>query len=67
MPVMNGIEATKEIRLFRPYLPIIATTAYALHGDKEKFLGIGCSDYIAKPMKRDELMGLVTKYLITNS
>ena len=62
MPVMNGIEATKQIREFRPELPIIAITAYAQTGDKHRFIEAGCNDYVAKPVKKDELIKVINKY-----
>jgi CheY-like chemotaxis protein len=59
MPVMNGIEACQRIRgSENPHkrdIPIIALTAYAMAGDKEKFLAAGMNDYIAKPAQAEEL------------
>lgn len=63
MPIMNGYEATKEIKKFRPKLPIIAQTAYAIAGDKEKALAAGCDDYISKPIKKEELIEKIRKLL----
>jgi signal transduction histidine kinase len=63
MPVMNGYEATKAIKKFQPNLPIIAQTAYAISGDREKALANGCDDYISKPLKKEELFMLLNKYL----
>ncbi|MDZ7743189.1 MAG: response regulator [Bacteroidota bacterium] len=63
MPVMNGLEATKRIREFRPELPIIATTAYAQTGDEQRFLTAGCDGYLPKPIKKDKLLELFQKYL----
>ncbi|RLD61326.1 MAG: hypothetical protein DRI95_14350 [Bacteroidetes bacterium] len=63
LPDMNGYEVTKEIRTFRKDLPIIAQTAYALYGDREKSIDAGCNDYIAKPIERDDFLEIVEKYL----
>lgn len=63
MPVMDGYKATREIKKIRPQLPIIAQTAYALAGDKEKALDAGCDDYLSKPIKRDDLIKMLRKYL----
>jgi len=63
MPVLNGFEATKQIKKFRPELYIIAQTAYALVGDKEKALQAGCNDYISKPINVEELKQKINKYL----
>ena len=62
MPVMNGFEATKKIKEFRPNLPIIAQTAYAIAGDREKALAVGCDDYISKPIKSKELIEKIKKW-----
>ncbi len=63
MPLMDGYEATKEIKKIRPNVPIIAQTAFALLGDKNKSLENGCDDYISKPVKKDVLINLIRKYL----
>ena len=62
MPVMNGFEATKEIRSFKPHLPIVAITAYALSGDENRALSAGCNDYIAKPYTQGALMKKIMQY-----
>jgi len=62
MPDMDGYEATKQIRQFNSEVIIIAQTAYALRGDKEKAIASGCNDYIPKPVKKDLLMDLIQKY-----
>jgi len=64
MPVMNGIEATKAIREFDLDLPIIAITAYAQSGDENHIMNAGCSGYLSKPVKREELLQLLSKFLI---
>ena len=60
---MDGLEATKEIRKIKGYekTPIVALTAYAMEGDKEKFLEGGCSHYISKPFSNESLKKLVTE------
>ena len=62
MPIMNGYEATKEIKKFRPNLPIIAQTAYAIIGDRQKSLDAGCDDYISKPIKQEVLIAKIENY-----
>lgn len=67
MPVMNGLEATRLIREFRPALPIIATTAYAQTGDKQRFLAAGCNSYLAKPFKQECLLAILKQYLVLST
>jgi len=60
MPIMDGLEATRGIRsgnfgALDPQVPIIAMTAYAMTGDRERFLEAGMNDYIAKPVQVAEL------------
>lgn len=63
MPIMDGLEATKQIKLIRPNLPIIAQTAYALSEERNKILSIGCDDYLSKPIERKKILELLDKYL----
>ena len=63
MLVMDGYTATKEIKKFRPELPIIAQTAYAIAGDREKTFEAGCDDYISKPIKKEKLMEKIRNFL----
>jgi hypothetical protein len=62
MPGMSGYEATREIRKFNKELIIIAQTAFALAGDREKALEAGCNDYITKPVNKEKMMQLIAKY-----
>ncbi|KAL3952840.1 hypothetical protein ACCO45_012783 [Purpureocillium lilacinum] len=64
MPVMNGYEATMQIRNGAMRLPILAMTAYALKGDMERCLENGFDDYIAKPVHIQLLMRKLLKWLI---
>ncbi len=62
LPELNGFEATRQIRQFNSEVIIIAQTAYALAGDREKSLAAGCHDYIDKPIQQDLLLKLINKY-----
>ena len=62
LPLMNGYEATRRIKLNKPDLPIIAQTAYAMVEDKDKALEAGCDGYIAKPIKKAELLKMIEMY-----
>jgi len=57
MPVMDGIEATQIIRqMLDNHVPILALTASAIKGDREKFLAAGMDDYLSKPFKKEQLL-----------
>ncbi|MBX3042557.1 MAG: PAS domain S-box protein [Candidatus Kapabacteria bacterium] len=63
MPVLDGLSATKQIRLFKPEMPIIAVTAFAMVQDKKAALEAGCNDYISKPYEAEEILEIINKYL----
>lgn len=65
MPIMDGIEATKVLKsdIRTKHIPIVALTAFAMKGDKEKILTAGCSDYLIKPFQVDNLLEIVKKYI----
>jgi len=68
MPVMDGIEATHEILDYEedenvPHVPIVALTANALKGDRERFLSEGMDEYITKPIETTELLFILNKFL----
>jgi signal transduction histidine kinase/CheY-like chemotaxis protein len=66
MPIMDGFEATSHIRALENgerHVPIIAMTANALAGDKERCLEVGMDDFIAKPYRKGELQDMVKKWL----
>ncbi|MFZ4589739.1 MAG: PAS domain S-box protein [Ignavibacteria bacterium] len=62
MPAMDGDEATKQIRQFNKTVVIIAQTAFALKGDRERLIKSGCNDYMTKPVNRNLLGELIIKY-----
>ena len=63
MPVMDGLEATRLIRQTNLTVPIIAQTAYAMQDDEKLGLEAGCTEYISKPIRPDNLLHLLNKYL----
>jgi PAS domain S-box-containing protein len=62
---MDGLETIKEMKKINGYknIPIIAVTAYAMHGDREKFLKQGCTHYISKPFEKKEIGDLLEEIL----
>lgn len=64
MPVMTGLEATRLIKKINPSLPVIALTAYAQTGDRQRILEAGCDEYLAKPVTPDLLRNLIDKYIL---
>jgi len=69
---MDGIEATHEILDYEedeeiPHVPIVALTANALKGDRERFLGEGMDEYITKPIETAELLYILNKFLSDSS
>ncbi|MBK8179589.1 MAG: response regulator [Planctomycetes bacterium] len=69
MPVMDGFEATRRIRAREQHgerrVPILAMTANAMAGDRERCLAVGMDDYMAKPVKQDLLVGMVERWALT--
>ncbi|MEN4046633.1 ATP-binding protein [Sulfurimonas sp. NW15] len=68
MPFLDGIEATQEILEYeevynQPHVPIIALTANALKGDRERFLAAGLDEYTTKPLVREEIITLLNHFL----
>jgi len=65
LPVMDGWEATRQIKSTQETqsIPIIALTAYAMAGDKEKSLAAGCNDYDTKPIDLPRLLGKIQALL----
>jgi two-component system cell cycle response regulator DivK len=67
LPRLNGREAMLEIKKFRPNLPIIAQTAFAMSGDKEKYIESGFDDYVSKPIIMEEIISKISDYLSLNN
>ncbi len=63
MPIMDGYSATKQIKLIKPKLPIVAVTAFAINGDMEKAFDFGCDEYITKPVMKQELFDKMKLFL----
>ncbi|NVO11673.1 MAG: response regulator [Bacteroidales bacterium] len=63
MPVMDGLNATREIKKLNKDIPIIAQTAYAMESDENICLEAGCNGYISKPIIQDKLFTMLNKYL----
>lgn len=62
MPIMNGFEATKAIRMkLENHIPIIAQTAFAMAGEREKTIEVGCDGYLSKPIKPKELLSVISQ------
>jgi CheY-like chemotaxis protein len=68
MPEMDGYETMRRVRQMNEYknLPILALTAKAMKGDREKCLAAGASDYITKPVDPDQLLSLMRVWLYSN-
>lgn len=62
LPVLNGREAMIEIKKSKPDLPVIAQTAFAMSGDKEKYLESGFDDYVSKPIIMEEIIKKISKF-----
>lgn len=65
IPGIDGIEATRIIKSYEQtaHIPIIALTANAMRGDRERFLSAGCDNYLPKPISTNDLLGVIFAYL----
>ena len=63
MPTMDGYEATRRIRALGLEVPVVALTAHAMRGERERCLAIGCTEYLTKPVNRDELIATIRSVL----
>lgn len=65
IPLLNGYDATREIKKIKSKVPIIAQTAYAMPSEKQHCIDAGCDDYISKPYNKDELLSVIQKNLVS--
>jgi CheY-like chemotaxis protein len=63
MPVLNGFDSMKKIKAEWQEIPIVALTAYAMSGDREKGLEAGFDEYLSKPVSRKILMETILRYI----
>ena len=64
MPEMDGFEATRQIKLINPAIPIIAITAYAMSGDEDRIIAAGCDGYLSKPISKKSLLEKIAEFII---
>jgi PAS domain S-box-containing protein len=65
LPVLNGYDATREIKKIKPRLPVIAQTANAMDSDRAKCIEAGCSDYVTKPIVLKNLLPIIENFVKT--
>jgi signal transduction histidine kinase len=63
LPLMDGYQTTEEIKSMNPEITVIAQSAFAMVGDKEKAIKAGCDNYLAKPLDLNKLQDLIRKYM----
>jgi CheY-like chemotaxis protein len=63
MPIMDGFEATRKIKILLPTIPIIAQTAYAMDSDEKLSFEAGCSYHLSKPIRAKTLIEVVAQYI----
>jgi PAS domain S-box-containing protein len=64
MPVMDGLEATRQIKSINFRIPVVAQTAFAMAGDREKMQLAGCDEYVSKPVNGNHLLAVIHHFLI---
>lgn len=63
MPELDGLEATRQIRAFRPDLPIVALTAFGFHWNKAEVFEAGCTTFLSKPVTMSQIKSLLDTYI----
>lgn len=63
MPILNGYEATKQIREFNTTIPIIAQTAFAMLPEQKVIIESGFTDFLSKPIDEEKLFTMIKKYI----
>ena len=63
MPEVDGLEATRQIKLINVNVPVIAITAYAMSGDEERVLAAGCDGYLSKPITKKSLLEKIAEFI----
>jgi PAS domain S-box-containing protein len=63
MPVIDGLEATRQIKLIKQDVPVIAITAYAMSGDEERVIAAGCDSYLSKPISKKSLLDKMAEFI----
>ncbi len=63
LPVLDGYSASRIIKNLRSDIPIIAQTSYAMSGEKQESILAGCDEYISKPIKIEDLLSIISKFL----
>lgn len=63
---LSGLDAVKRIRSIEKYkrMPIVATTGFAMGGDKERFIEAGCTEYISKPYSKERMLNLLYEIIL---
>jgi two-component system, cell cycle response regulator DivK len=65
LPDIDGVEVTRHLKAQQEtaHIPIIALTANAMHGDRERFMEAGCDDYLSKPVSKNDLLDKVGRFM----
>lgn len=63
LPGINGYDTTVKIKKLKPGIKVVAQTAYAFSGDREKCLEAGCDDYFTKPLLKSKVLTIINEYL----